>query len=156
MRTWPFQRIRQGDILHPSLLPNDKADSTPGALRRSPWQSARGRRHSFGTAARAQQVPVERMPPGAGTQLRMCAFPGRRLTAVISSLGKAAAGSLLMSGRCAVNMLRLFFFSLPAPVLSVLFLRFFPFDGWVDVSLRDEHHRGADTLRRGVSLSSFL
>lgn len=57
---------------------------------------------------------------------------------------------------CCKYAASLFFFSLPAPVLSVLFLRFFPFDGWVDVSLRDEHHRGADTLRRGVSLSSFL
>lgn len=59
-----------------------------------------------------------------------------------------------VSGCRGVNMLRLFL--LPSTGLSAFLLRFFPFDGGVDVRLRDEHHPGVGSLRRGVSLSSTL
>lgn len=100
------------------------------------------------------------MPPDAGTQLGICAFLGRRLTAVISTLGSAACRRRLaidepLCGRRAVNMLCLSFATHRPVVSCFLFEGFFPFDGWVDVRLRDEHHHCAGSLRRGVALSSL-
>lgn len=96
------------------------------------------------------------MPPDAGTQLGIRAFMGRRLTAVISTLGRAACRRRLaidepLCGRRAVNMLCLSFATHRPVVSRFLFVCFFPFDGWVDVRLRDEHHRCAGSLWHGVA-----